>query len=112
MSYVEATGPIRFAKINNVATAGDNELVAAVSGKKIRLLSLVAIASGGANTLTLESGTDSGQISGAMDIADNGPLILPHNPCGWVETVAGESLNLILSAATAVGGFFTYQEIS
>lgn len=111
MSYIEATGPIKFAMIDDVATAGDNELVAAVSGKKIRLLSLVAIASGGANTLTLESGTDSGELSGAMDLAADGQLVLPHNPCGWVETVAGESLNLILSAATAVGGFFTYQEI-
>lgn len=93
------------------ATAGDNTLVAAVAGKRIRVHSLVLVASGGANTAALESDAGGTALTGDMDIVDNGQLILPHNPAGWCQTVAGELLNLELSAATAVAGMLTYSLI-
>jgi len=93
------------------AAAGDNTLVAAVASKQIRLLSLVLVASGGANTVRLESDASGTALTGQMDIGDNGQLVLPFNPAGWCETVAGKLLNLELSAATAVAGALSYAEI-
>lgn len=94
------------------ATAGNNTLVAAVAGKRIRVHALALVASGGANTVRLESDADGTALTGQMDIADNGQLVLPHNPAGWCETVAGELLNLELSAATAVAGLLAYTEVT
>lgn len=89
-------------------TAGDNTLVAAVAGKQIRVLSLVLVASGGANTVRLESAAGGTALTGAMDLAADGQLLLPYNPAGWCDTVAAELLNLELSAGTAVAGLLTY----
>lgn len=93
------------------ASAGDNALVAAVTGKSIRVIAAVLVASGGANTVRFESDASGTALSGQMDIADNGQLVMPLNGYGWFQTVAGELLNLELSAATAVAGFIVYQEV-
>jgi hypothetical protein len=90
------------------STGGDNTLVAAVSGKKIRVLALVLVASGGANTVRLESAASGTALTGQMDLVSDGQLILPYNPAGWCETVAGQLLNLELSAGTSVAGVLTY----
>lgn len=102
-------GPIKYAAIS-AATNGNNTLVAAVSGKSIRVLSVALVASGGANTARFESDADGTALTGQMDIADNGQLVLPYNPAGWFKTVAGELLNLELSAATPVAGMLSYVE--
>ena len=93
------------------ATAlGDNTLVAAAVAptRRIRVVSLVLVASGGANSVRLESAASGTALTGVMDIIDNGQLVLPYHPAGWCETAAGELLNLELSAATAVGGVLGY----
>lgn len=89
---------------------GDNTLVAAAvaPNKRIRVLAFTLVASGGANSIRLESGASGTALTGVMDIVDNGQYTLPHNPAGWCQTAAGELLNLELSAATAVGGMITY----
>lgn len=97
--------------IIDAATLGDNTLVAAVTGKKIRVLSLFVVASGGANTLRFESGAGGTPLSGQMSLAANGVLALPHNAEGWFETTAAALLNLELSAATSVDGALTYVEV-
>lgn len=101
----------QFAAIS-AAALGDNTLVAAVSGKKIRLLAAVLVATGGANTVRFESGAGGTALTGQMLIALNGQLVIPLNGFGWFETVAGELLNLELSAATSVAGFLVYEEIT
>ncbi len=93
------------------AGAGDNTLVAAVTGKKIRVLSAALVASGGANTVRFESDADGTALSGLMDLGADGQLVLQLNGFGWLETVAGELLNLELSAATLVAGVLVYQEV-
>lgn len=110
MNIVESTAPIKFAAIA-ATTLGDNTLKAAVTGKKIRVLSLALVASGGANSIRFESAAGGTALTGVMDIVADGQLVLPHNPTGWFQTIVSELLNLELSAATAVGGFFTYQEV-
>lgn len=95
----------------SAATAGNNTLVAAVAGKKIRVIAVVLVASGGANTVRFESDADGTALTGQMDLAADGQLILSKNGFGWFETVAGELLNLELSAATAVAGCLVYEEV-
>ncbi|NOY41184.1 MAG: hypothetical protein GXP26_05025 [Planctomycetes bacterium] len=106
MSVLEANGAIRFAKID-ASTSGDNTLVAAVSGKQLRLLGLVLVASG-AVSVQLKSGST--EISGPMALATNG-ILEGHAGWGLMETVAGEALVLNLSGAVAVGGWLTFQEL-
>lgn len=107
-SRFEDSAPLKRALVSaTVNTSSD--LLAAVTGKKIRLLaadfSVVSAA-----TLTWRSATTA--ISGARAFAANGQYILPFNPAGWLETVAGEALNLLSSTSTAVGGMIVYQEVS
>lgn len=101
---------IKYAIIDH-AGLGDNTLVAAVTGKKIRVLSLYVVASGGANTIRFESGASGTALSGQMSVAANGVVSLGFNEGGWFETAAAALLNLELSAATSVDGGLSYIEV-
>lgn len=91
------------------ASNGDNTLVAAVTGKKIRVLSIVLISTG-AVTVRFESGASGTALSGQMALAANVGFSSGYSPVGHFETAAGELLNLELSGATSVDGFLTYLE--
>ena len=93
------------------ATMGDNTLVAAVTGKRIRVLAAVLVASGGENTARFESGAGGTALTGPMDLGADGQLVLPLNGFGWFQTAAGALLNLELSAATSVAGVLVYEEV-
>ena len=84
----------------------DNEVVAAVAGKQIKVLSIVLIASGGANTCTWKSATNA--LSGAMDFAADGGYSLGNGETPVLVTNNGEALNLALTAATLVAGHVSY----
>lgn len=92
------------------ASSGNNTVVAAVSGKKIRVLAVQLISSGTVNAKwqTAAGGTD---LTGLAYLVANAGYVLPFNPVGWFETAAGALLNLNLSAAIAVGGSVTYVEV-
>jgi hypothetical protein len=90
------------------STGGDNTLVLSVTDKKIRVMALALVASGGANSVRLESGASGTALTGVMDIISDGQLVLQYNPAGWCETAASDLLNLELSAGTAVGGVLGY----
>lgn len=95
----------------SAASAGDNTLVAAVTGKRIRVVSGFLVASGGANTVRFESGASGTALTGQMDIADNGQLEISFSPVGHFSTAKSTLLNLELSAATSVAGFINYVEV-
>lgn len=99
----------KFAAID-AATSGDNTLVAAVTDKKIRVLSLVLV-SAGTVTARFESGAGGTALTGQMTLAVNTGFVLPFNPLGWFETTAGALLNLELSGAVSVDGSLSYIEI-
>lgn len=102
----------KFAAINT-ATSGDQNLVAAVTSKKIRVLSLALIARGDVDAY-LKSGGGTALFGGgtaALDLTTNGGFVLPFNPVGWFESASGEALVLNLSGAVGVAGSLTYVEV-
>lgn len=90
------------------ATSGDNELVAAVAGKKIRVLAMFAVMTGTAVTIRFESGAGGTALTGQMQPSQGGGFVLPFNPIGWFETAAGQALNMELGGAQSVDGVFNY----
>lgn len=94
----------------DAATSGDNTIVAAVTGKRIRVLALTLV-SAGAATARFESAAGGDALTGQMTLAASTVLTLPFNPVGWFETDAGELLNLELSAAVSVDGCVVYEEV-
>lgn len=99
--------PPLFAVID-AASAGDNTIVAATTGKKIRVLSLFLVAAGTVVT-RFESGAGGTALTGQMTLAVNSGYALPFSPVGWFETASGSLLNLELDAAVSVDGCLVYQ---
>lgn len=90
------------------ASIGNNTLVAAVAGKKIRVLGFFLVAAGAVNA-RFESDADGTALTGVMTLAAASDGVSSgFNPIGWFETVAGELLNLELSAAVSVDGVLAY----
>ncbi len=104
--YDGATGlTVSFAEID-AASSGDNQIVAAQgAGNRIIVLSVVLVASGGANTVEWRSATT--PVSGGMAFAENGGYSVASE-YGLFETGDNVALNLNLSAATSVDGHISY----
>ncbi len=103
------TSPIiKRAKID-LSASGD--LVAAVTGKKIRVLSL-SLRLATAQTLKFQSG-GSTDLTGVMTTAPatGAALDWPFNVGGWIETVAGEKLNLVEGSSVQASGCLSYIEV-
>lgn len=100
---------IKYAVIDH-AVSGNNMLVTAVTGKKIRVLSYAFIVAA-AVTVRFESGADGTALTGQMQFAANGGISCPFNEAGWFETGVSALLNLELSGAISVDGHLSYIEI-
>lgn len=91
------------------SSSGNNEIVAAVTGKRIRVLSYNYVCHG-----TVKPAWRSGAttvIGGRGSFVDGTGKVCPKNEDGWLQTAVGEALNLNLSAAIEVGGEGTYLEV-
>lgn len=99
----------KFAAID-AASSGDNTILAAVTSKKIRVVSLFVV-SAGTTTVRFESGASGTALTGQMNLIANTGFVLPYNPAGWFETASGTLLNMELSAAVSVDGSFSYVEV-
>lgn len=98
----------KFKKID-CSSSGNNEIVAAVTGKKIRVLAWDVSPSDVVNFKWRTASTD---ITGLYYAANAGNGVArAFNPVGYFETVSDEALNLNLSAAEAVGGSLVYVEV-
>ena len=91
------------------ASDTDEELVALVASKKIRVLSLVVHCGGTATTATFESSTTT-RIH-KVPAGANGGQVLPFNPVGWFETAAGASLTVTTGAGSDTEISGTYIEV-
>lgn len=91
----------------NPASSGSNVVIAAITGSKIKVLGAFVIAAA-ANTIYFT--TASTAITAQMSLAVNGGFTLPvQGQVPYFETVAGEALNVNLSASTAVGITLIYK---
>ena len=102
-------GNIKYAKID-AASSGDNTLVAAVTGKQIRVLAAFMVSAGTVN-VRFEDGAGGTALTGQMNLVANSGFTLPFNEVGWFETTAATLLNLELSGAVSVDGCLVYIEV-
>jgi hypothetical protein len=109
MSNVGTILTPKFAAIA-LSSSGNTTVVAAVTSKKIRVLSLWMVANGTVN-VKFQTGTGGTDLTGLAYLVVNTGMVLPFNPAGWFETGSGVLLNANLSAAIAVGGSLSYVEI-
>ena len=90
------------------ATAsGATTIISAVSAKKLVVRAMVFSALTAVN-VKFQSHVTPTDISGLFYPADNGGFVLPYLASGWFETIAGEALDINLSAASTVGGQIVY----
>jgi hypothetical protein len=111
--YLNDTTPLqpKFASIS-ASGNGNNTLVAAVTGKKIRVLSMQLTMSGTTVTWALQSGAGGTALTGTMGpIAQGQTVVWPFSPVGHFETAASTLLNLSLSGAQTVAGSLVYVEV-
>ena len=110
---VDRTHLVKFAEIDSDGNE-TFDVVAAVTGKRIRVLSyvlsvaaaqIVKFQSKGSGAAVELSGTGIHAIA-----AVNNTFAAAHNPAGWFETVAGEKLQMVSSAANKLGGHLSYVE--
>jgi hypothetical protein len=95
----------------DAASSGNNTLVAAVTGKKIRVLAAFLTMTGTAVTIRFEDGADGTALTGQMGPAAGQTIVLPFNPVGWFETSAATLLNLELGGSQSVDGSLVYVEV-
>jgi len=89
------------------SASGGTTIVAATAGLRVRVMSLQLIASAAVN-VKWQSHVLPTDLTGLAYMAANGGYVLPFNETGWFWTLAGEALDINLSAAVPVGGSLTY----
>lgn len=99
-----------YAKIDTATSGAGNTIVAAVSGKQIRVTGYVLNALT-AVTAQWYTGT-SAALSGPIALGATGTIVCPNDDGdGHFETVAGEALKLTLGGAVQVSGHVRYRLI-
>jgi hypothetical protein len=83
------------------SSPGVQTLIAAVSGKKIRVLQFCIFRVSGTGTLLLESSGGANRTA-EIDAVNTAPAIASFNPFGWIETVAGEGLRSVVTSDPTV----------
>lgn len=98
---------LKFAAIS-ASSSGANEIVAAVTGKEIRVLGYTIVGAGDV-TATWRSGAST-VLSGAMPLGNKTGIADNSGSTDYwlLESKKGEALNLVLSGATAVTGHLVY----
>ncbi len=98
-------------KVANVAASATNStVIAAVTGKKLRVLAAAFVAGDTATALTFGSAA-SAAISCLFANAANGGASLAFSPTGWFETVAGEALTATTGTGSTTGIQLVYIEV-
>lgn len=107
-------GAAKFAFANVAASQTDSQVVAAVAGKKIRVLALCVLAAATATNLTFNSkgGGAGTAISCLLANGANGGAVLPYSPAGWFETNASEALTATTGVGSTTGIQVVYTEVT
>jgi len=101
-AYEYAEPNVKFASFTT--TSASPVVLAAITGKRIRVLSYVLITDA---QQTVKWQSDTNDISGAMSL-DVSSGISAHNPQGLLQTNNGEALRLLPSSSGNVSGHISY----
>ncbi len=101
------SGQTVLVKAITFATAATHEVIAAVSGKKVKITNLMLTVAGETN-LTFKSNTTA--LSGALDFGgtDEPRGMVQHFGDSPLETAEGEAFNITSSGAVQLSGYATY----
>ena len=99
--------PVKWA---NFSDTGTGEIVAAVAGKKIRILA-VTFSSASAVALTLQddAGTPNVLLGPFSDVTAG--FALPYSEEGWQETASGQALDVVVGALVQSEVMVVYAEV-
>ena len=92
------------------SAAGAFDVVAAVTGKRIRVLSFKLCTTTTAVAITWRSNASTA-LTGAMTVIANTPWGAEWHPAGHFETASGEKLDILQSGTSQISGWLTYQEV-
>jgi hypothetical protein len=90
----------------SIAASGNNTLVAATTGSKIRVHQIVLVPDA-AVTVKFQSGASGTDLTGAMALTTI-PMCAGFDPYGHFETAASALLNVVLGGAVGVRGWVVY----
>jgi hypothetical protein len=110
MNNLTAVTPVHVSV--DVASSGDNTIVAAAGASNIIVVHQVFLVAASAVTVRFESGASGTALTGQMQLAANSGFVLPFSPVGWFRTAANTLLNLELSGAVSVDGNLTYSVVA
>jgi hypothetical protein len=112
VSALAKTGKIKRAFANVSASQTDSEIVAAVTGRRIRVLAVVLLCGATATTITFNSkGSGAGTaITFQFQNAANSGAVLGDNEKGWFETSLSEALTVTTGTGSTTGVQVVYQE--
>ena len=104
-------GGQKFASIAQGTSSASLEVVAAVAGMKIRILAAVFVMTDAVGLPSVQLFSATTALTGDMQSSKDVQLVLPFNPAGWVETVAGEAFK-ITSTTSGANGFVVYDVVA
>lgn len=112
-SYVVKEVGQQYAFANVAASQTDAQIVAAIVGRKIRVLGFCAVAAATATNLTFNTKPSGAGTAISCLFANgiNGGEVLPPNELGYFETNVGEGLSCTTGAGSTTGIQVIYQEI-
>jgi hypothetical protein len=99
----------KFALIS-ASSSGATTVVAAVAGKRIRVLRW-SLSSNGAVNVKWQSHITPTDLTGLFYLTQFANAGGAYCPVGIFQTISGEALDINLSGAVAVGGVLTYVEV-
>ena len=91
------------------ASTTEGTLIAAVAGKKIRIISMFALCGETTTNVTLLSNTTA--LTGTLVLPVAGTLPWQYNPAGWLDTTAGQALKVTTGTGATVEFVIDYVEV-
>lgn len=109
----QVSGVIHRAKVNVAQSQTDQELIAAVAGKALRVTALAEQCNGVATPITYNSKPAGAgvAISAQHTNGANGGRVLNRNCDGWYQTAVGEGLSCTTGAGSTTGVEVVAEEI-
>lgn len=108
-SYVTKVIGQKYAFVNIAASQTASNIVSAIAGKRIRVISLAMVCGATATNSTFNSDTTA--ISCLYANGANGGAVLGLNEAGWFSTNLGEALTVTTGTGSDTGIQIVYQEV-